>query len=253
MGEYEPIKTIKLGDRQYDLVPRHCAQCNKDHLEVWRWCGSSFSRYFFPSQYDQDDLVNFVKQIDEKLLQNSAQLLRDFKHHLDFVNSNAGIEADNTFAFLLLEYARQRISELQKLGALDALLSEDDSDNERDRALRLAFELGSAAAEHRVFDSYEEYFWEGIALAEGRETGRLKARAERLRQGEKTRNAILKAAQELYAKRPDLLRNDTETAREIRQMKLPALEKAPGHWLGIDSITKCLRQARKHPFHQEKE
>jgi hypothetical protein len=75
MAGYEPIKTTKMGDRQYDLVPRRCSQCNEDHLEVWRWCGSSFSRYFFPPEYNQDDLEYFVEQIDEKLLQNSAQLL----------------------------------------------------------------------------------------------------------------------------------------------------------------------------------
>jgi hypothetical protein len=168
---------------------------------------------------------------------------------VDSVNSDTGIEADISFAFRLLEYGRNRLCELSKLDALNALLTDEEPNNDRDRALRLAFELGSAAAEYRVVDTWEDYIRNGIALAEGREEGLPKARAERKRQGEKTRNAILKAAQELYAKRPELIRNDTQTAREILKMKLSALEKGHGCHLGLDSITKHLRQARKHPSH----
>jgi hypothetical protein len=159
------------------------------------------------------------------------------------VNSKLGIEADNSFAFRLLEYGRHRLAELSELGALDVLLTKDAPKNDQERALRLAFELGSAAAEYRIMRAYEPYMVKGIAVAEWREDGLPKARAERLRQGERSRSAILKAARELYAKRPELMRNDTETAREILRLNLPALQKGQGHQLGLDSITKYLRQA----------
>jgi hypothetical protein len=249
---WEAIKIIQIADRKYELIPRRCPKCNKDHLEVWRWCGASFSRYFFSPEYNQDDLEAFVERIDEQLLQNSAQLLHDYHQDLSAVNSERGIEADNSFAFRLLEYGRQRLSELNKLGMLDSLISDSDPKNDQERALRLAFELGSAAAEHRIMENFEDYIHDGIALEEWREEGLPKARAERLRQGERSRKAILRAAQELYAKRPDLIRNDTETAREIFRLNLPELQKGHGHQLSLDSITKHLRQARKHPAHQEK-
>jgi hypothetical protein len=101
-----------------------------------------------------------------------------------------------------------------------------------------------AAAEHRLLDSYEDFLFAGMALSEWRESGLPKARAERLRLGKTTRLAIVKAARQLYKADPGLLRNDSETARRITALNLPALQKGLGVSVGIDAITKHLRAAR---------
>jgi hypothetical protein len=102
-----------------------------------------------------------------------------------------------------------------------------------------------AAAEHRLKDTYEDYISDGMAMANWRKEGLPAARAERLRQGQRSRTAILKAAKTLYAKDPALIRNDTMTARAIQRLRLPELQKGHDQQLGIDAITKHLREARK--------
>jgi hypothetical protein len=82
-------------------------------------------------------------------------------------------------------------------------------------------------------------------MAEWRESGLPKARAERLRQGARSREAIVRAAKALYQTRPELIRNDTQTARAIQKMRLPELQRGYDHQLGLDAITKHLRSARK--------
>ena len=82
-------------------------------------------------------------------------------------------------------------------------------------------------------------------MSEWRDAGLPKARQERLRQGARTRSEIIRAAERLYANNPLLIRNDLETARQILEMRLPALQKGNGQQLGLDSITRHLRQARR--------
>lgn len=108
-----------------------------------------------------------------------------------------------------------------------------------------------AAAEHRLIDAYEDYLYDGMAMSDWREEGLPKARAERLRQGERSRRAILNAAKTLYAKDATLTRNDMKTARAIRRLQLPELQKGCGQQLGLDAITKHLREARKRPHGTE--
>ena len=152
---------------------------------------------------------------------------------------------DGSFASRLLEYGRQRVLKLQRLGLFNVLLSTDAPKNRPQEAVRTAFELGMAATEHRWTDEFEDYLFDGMAMADWRKAGLPAARAERLRQGKRTRTAILKAAKTLYAKDPALIRNDTMTARAIQRLKLPELQKGGGQQLGIDAITKHLRAARK--------
>jgi hypothetical protein len=246
--EYPVVASIKLGDRLYELLCRKCDVCNDDHYQVFRFCGPTFACYRFPHELDLSSFEDFVRQIDEKLLQSSHEMLRDFELELQKINSPAGIEANHSMEFLLAEYARQRLAILKDMGMLDALYTREGPTSEAERALRLAFELGAAVSEHKVMSTYEEYFWDGVAMAEWRESGLPKAREERLRQGARTREAIMRAAKRLYQTRPELIRNDTETAREIQKMKLPELRRGDEHQLGTDAITKHLRSARRTHF-----
>ena len=108
----------------------------------------------------------------------------------------------------------------------DTLLAEElPSRAARTSRIRAAFELGMAAAEYHVMDNCEQYMFDGIAMSGWRESGLPKARAERLRQGIRSRKAILEAARALYGKEPALIRNNSETARKILALKLPELQK----------------------------
>jgi hypothetical protein len=73
----------------------------------------------------------------------------------------------------------------------------------------------------------------------------LKAREERLRQGAKTRTEIVGAAKRLYQSDPNLIRNDTETARRILELRLPALQRGANQQVSIDAITRHLRASRR--------
>ncbi len=253
-GEYgpkHPVDEIKVGDREYQLLARKCDRCNNDHYEIWRWCGASFARWHMHLNFVPGDFQRYVEILDDQLLVSSNELLDDFHQEMDKINCSEGIAADWTYSFRLMEYARQRASLLNRLGFLDILLSEHPPQEPHEIAVRAAFELGHAAAERKLIADYEEYLFDGFAVSEWREAGLPKAREERIRQGERTRGEILKAAKLLYSKDPNLARNDTETARQILKMKLPGLQKGKGQQLSLDAITRHLREARKHPRAQE--
>jgi hypothetical protein len=223
---YPVIKSIKVHDRKYDLLKTYCSSCNQEHFEVLRFCGTTFARYWFPADLTEKDFA--VEIIDDKLLETSADMLNYFYGELEKVNTPEGIEANFSMEFRLLEYGRQRVSELQKMKFLDALLNRDPPATDVEKALRLAFEFGAAVAEHKTMTCYEDYMWDGIAMSEWRESGLPKAREERLRQGVRTRNAIAAAAKTLFKHSPELIRNDSETARAILKMRLPELQKGNG-------------------------
>jgi hypothetical protein len=62
---------------------------------------------------------------------------------------------------------------------------------------------------------------------------------------------LLAAAKRLYAEKPSLIRNDSETAREILKLNLPAMQKGRGQQLSVDAITRHLRATRKKALHPE--
>lgn len=192
------LKTKSISDRQYELVQRLCPRCETVHFEIFRFSGASFSRYHLDETFEEDDFDIFVDNIDEMLLQSAADLIEDFLRALIDKNSEHGIEADWTFAFRLLEYGRHRTSALSKMGMLDAIISRAEPRTKAERAVRAAFELGMATAEHRLLDTYEHYLWDGMALSDWRETGLPMARAERLRCGKITHTAVVGAARRLY-------------------------------------------------------
>jgi hypothetical protein len=244
-SKYAPVRELTIDDRRYDLMPRQCSNCGVEHYEIWRWCGASFARYKMPPHFTVDGFEEFVYRLDDQLLESSYDLVEQFREALEEVNSPQGIEADFSFSFRLLEYGRQRASLLQKLGFLDAVTLKDAPTKPDAIAVRTAFELGVAAAEHRLMVHYEDYVHDGIAMSEWRDSGLPKARQERLRQGAKTRAAILEATKRLYEKNPALVRNDCETARQIVKLRLPALQKGNSQCLSLDAITRHLRDARR--------
>ncbi len=220
-------------------------------FEVWRWSGASFSRYKTPQNFTAEEFDYFVELIDEQLLQSSSELLEEFHAKLRNRNSKEGIDADYSYAFRLLEYGRQKTSALGKMKYLRVLTSKDAPRNKKEEAIRLSFELGYAAAEFRLIEVYEDYVHDGIAMSEWRHAGLPKAREERLRQGMRTRKEVLAAAKRLYAENPSLIRNNSETAREILKLNLPAMQKGRGQQLSVDAITRHLRAVRKKSPHQE--
>ena len=76
---------------------------------------------------------------------------------------------------------------------------------------------------------------------EGREVGRPLARAARLRQGKRSRKAVIDAVSKLYAGDPLLRRNDLKTANQIAAMNLEALRKRDI----AEAIIKHIRAARQ--------
>ncbi len=250
-GTYEPIRELRIEDRQYDLMSRACSNCGTEHFEIWRWSGASFARYKMPSNFSVDDFEQFVGPLDEQLLESARDMLEGFRDKLDEVNSSTGVEADLSFSFRLLEYARLRIALLNKMGVLDALDGVEPPHDATSIAMRAAFELGCAVAEHRLMVNYEDYVHDGVAMSEWRDSGLPKARQERIRQGAKTRAAVLSAAKQLHEKHPELARNDSETARQIIRLRLPDLQKGGNSQVGLDAITRHLRDARRKPKRSE--
>jgi hypothetical protein len=199
-----------------------------------------------PQGFSCGEFEQFVEFLDEQLLESSHDMIADFHDELEKVNSpEEGIEANYNFSFRLVEYGRQRVLALQKLGYFDVLTSDKEPTESDQVAIRTAFELGFAVGQHRLMVNYEDYLYDGIAMSEWRDAGLPKARQERLRQGARTRSEIISAAQRLYANDPLLIRNDLETARQILRMRLPALQKGNGQQLGLDAITRHLREARR--------
>lgn len=252
-GESSPVRKKQPGelrkkliaDREYTLMERVCPDCNTKHFEIFRFAGASFSRYLMDETFEVEYFDDFVENVDVMLLESAADLIQDYYRSLVAKNSEYGIEADGSFAFRLLEYGRHRSSRLQKLGMLDAIISRDAPKSSAEEAVRAAFELGMATAEHRLIDTYEEYLWDGMALSEWRETGLPMARAERLRQGKITHTAVVAAARKLFKTNPNLKRNDSETARQVIGLNLPELQKGAGVCVSLDTITKHLRRARE--------
>lgn len=238
------LKSKTIFDREYTLFQRLCSNCEVWHYEIYRWCGASFSRYHMAAGFEAEDFEYFVEGLDERLLESAADMIQDFHRSLTSKNSELGIEADGSFAFRLLEYGRHRISRLQKLHMLDVIISNDKPKTSKAEAVRVAFELGMATAEFRLLDTYEDYLLDGMAMSEWRESGLPRAREERIRLGKVTHKAVVEAARTLYSKDQLLVRNDSETARRIRALNIPELEKGGGITVGVDAITRHLRSAR---------
>ena len=244
--KWQPVKELLIGDRRYELHGRGiCSCCGQEMFEIWRWAGAIFSRFVLVNNFDPANFDDYVQQLDEQFLESSAELLSYFHNEIQKINSEQGIKDDGSYAFRLAEYGRQRVITLQQLRKFDLLLSREKPATNHGKAVMAAFELGFAAALHRMMVNYENYVWDGIAMEDWRTAGLPKAREERLRQGAKTRSEIVNAAKRLYQSDPLLVRNDTETARRILKMRLPALQRGNSQQVSIDAITRHLRASRR--------
>ena len=111
-----------------------------------------------------------------------------------------------------IDKARLILSRFSKNGRLKQILDKAD-DVEDDFAA--AFLLGCLATDNFWIETHEEAVFEGYAHIEGRESGRPLAVAARLRQGKRSRRAVIEAASKLYLAQPLLERNDSRTAALI--------------------------------------
>jgi len=145
------------------------------------------------------------------------------------------------FRVRLIDKARLICSRFSKNGLLKEII-DHSNDNEND--IVSAFILGYIATEHHWLAVHENAVFEGYAHIEGREAGRPLALAARIRQGRRTRKAVIAVASKLYDQEPSLRRNDSKTANRIATMRLESLRKRDGTFLGPDAIVKHLRAAR---------
>src|SRR5262249_11578154 len=159
-------------------------------------------------------------------------------------NSRGLFEAEgvDVFHVRLIDKARLILSRFAKNGQLQRIL--DDSDNTDDDVVA-AFLLGCLATENYWIETHQEAVFEGYAHIEGRESGRPLATAARLRQGKRTRRAVMAAATKIYEHTPHLRGNDSKTASLIEAMRLEPLRKRDGTYLGCEAIIKHLRAARQ--------
>jgi hypothetical protein len=149
------------------------------------------------------------------------------------------------FRVRLIDKARLICQRFSKNGLLKKIIDNpDDSDND----IASAFILGCIATENHWLKVHEEAVFEGYAHIEGRESGRPLALAARIRQGKRTRKAVIDAAASLYEKDPSLRHNDSKTASRIAGMRLESLRKRDGTFLGGEAIVKHLRTARRRRF-----
>lgn len=153
------VQAICIEDREYNLIKQICTKCGEDMYVIWRWHGASFSRYFMDEDFSPSAFAEFAHSLDDSLGISSADLLAEYKEDLDKKNTAVAIYADFSYAFRLLEYGRHRISKLHKLGALETLLSREPTTTPTSEAVRAAFELGVAAAEHKIMNVFEDYMY----------------------------------------------------------------------------------------------
>jgi len=208
-----------------------------------RTSGASLSVYEI-SREDAERLDEYVTQLHISFAIDVATRLYRLRQTIQEFNSNGLFEAEgmHPFRVRLIDKGRLICSHFSKNGLFAQLLENaDDLDND----IALAFILGCIATDNHWLSVHQNAVFEGYAHIEGRESGRPLALAARLRQGKRTRKAVGAAASKLYERDPLLRRNDSKTATEIASMKLQALRKRDGTFLGPDAIVKHLRAIRR--------
>lgn len=235
-------RTIKLGNTTFELMVGRCA-CGGPIYKLLRMCGASISVYVIGPE-DRERLDEYVSELHESFavdVEPKLSLLRDMVKEY---NSHGAFEACelDVFRVRLIDKARLIFNRLSKNGMLQRILERPD-DIEDD--IVAAFLLGCLATENFWIDTHQDAVFEGWSHIEGREAGRPLATAARLRQGRRTRKAVLSAAAKVYQADPLLQRNDTRTAGIIESMKLDSLRKKDGTYLGSEAIIKHLRASRR--------
>jgi hypothetical protein len=235
--------TRKYGNTLYELFVSKCADCDGTVRRLLRTSGASISVYQISSE-DFENLEEYVEALHESFAADVETKLVQLRHTLADFNSRGLFEAEglDVFHVRLIDKARLILSRFSKNGQLQRVL--DDPDNMEDDVIA-AFLLGCLATENYWIETHQEAVFEGYAHIEGRESGRPLATAARLRQGKRTRRAVVEAAARIYKEDPLLRRNDSKTASLIEDMRLEGLRKGDGTYLGCEAIIKHLRAARR--------
>jgi hypothetical protein len=235
-------RTIKLGNTTYELMVGQCA-CGSPIYKLLRMCGASISVYAIRAE-DRERIDDYVSELHESFaidIETRLLLLRKMIEEYNSLGYFNTYDLDE-FRVRLVDKARLIFNRFSKNGMLQRILEgPDDIDDD----IVAAFLLGCLATENHWIDTHQDAVLEGWSHIEGREAGRPLARAARLRQGKRTRKAVLGAAAKVYQTDPLFQRNDAKTAALIEQMKLDALRKRDGTYLGAEAIVKHLRAARR--------
>jgi hypothetical protein len=233
---------VKLGDCTYELFVGTCS-CGEPIYKLMRTCGAALSIYQI-SQADYENLEDYIAELHASFAVDVDARMDRLRQTVHEFNSKGLFEAEeiDVFHVRLIDKARLILNRFAKTGRLQEILDNvDDVEND----LAAAFLLGYLATENFWLEMHAEAVFEGYAHIEGRESGRPLAVAARLRQGKRTRRAVIEAASKLYLQQPLLRRNDSRTATLIAEMKLDALRKRDGTYLGSEAIAKHLRAARR--------
>jgi hypothetical protein len=238
------VRTIKVDDTSYDLYVGACKCCGEPRYRLMRCNGASFSIYEVSSE-DCENLEEYVAELHSVLAVDVATKFTVLKEIIAERNSRGFFETEGMSPFRvgLIDKARLITNRLSKKGLMQEII---DRHNDLDHDVASAFILGCIATELQWLRMHEAAVVEGYAHIEGRENGRPLALAARVRQGKKSRSAVRTAAEKLYSDDPSLKRNDTKTAQKIAQLKLEALRKRDGTFLGTEAIVKHLRAIRPH-------
>jgi hypothetical protein len=233
---------VKLGDCTYELFVGSCS-CGAPIYRLMRTCGASISIYQI-CQADYENIEDYIAELHSSFAVDVGVKMYRLREAIEEFNTKGLFEAEeiDVFRVRLIDKARLILNRFVKTGRLREILDNaDDVEND----LAAAFLLGCLATENFWIETHEEAVFEGYAHIEGRESGRPLAVAARLRQGKRSRRAVMDAASKLYLKQPLLERNDSRTAALIEEMKLEALRKRDGTYLGAEAIAKHLRAARR--------
>jgi hypothetical protein len=233
---------VKLGDCTYELFVGTCS-CGEPIYKLMRTCGAALSVYQI-SQADYENLDGYIAELHASFAMDVDAKMDCLRQTIHEFNSKGLFEAAeiDVFHVRLIDKARLILNRFAKTARLQEILDNvDDVEND----LAAAFLLGCLATENFWLEMHAEAVFEGYAHIEGRESGQPLAVAARLRQGKRTRRAVIEAASKLYVQQPSLERNDSRAAALIEEMKLEALRKRDGTYLGSEAIAKHLRAARR--------
>jgi hypothetical protein len=239
------VRTFKREGVTYDFYTRACSCCGELMYFVGRTDGARVS-CFQISEAKAGNVDQVIDELHESFAIDVKSLINCLTTTLDEITSE-----DDCPRFLAAELSNYRIRTLDRArlilkrfsaeGKLESLEANADS---IDDDLTAAFTLGYLASENWWTINHEDAVFEGYRQQEAREIGRPLAVDARLRIGRKSRQAVINAARELYKKEPRLRRNDSKAAALIAQLKLPAMRKHDGTYLGNEAIIKHLRAAR---------
>jgi len=244
------VRTIKVDDTSYDLYVGPCKCCGEIRYRLMRCNGASFSIYEMSSA-DCENLEDYVADLHSVLAVDVETKLKGLKDTIAELNSRGLFEAEGMSPFRvgLIDKARLITNRLSKKGLMEEIITRH---NDLDHDVASAFILGCIATELHWLKMHEAAVIEGYAHIEGRENGRPLALAARVKQGKKSRSAVRAAAEKIYSEDPCLRHNDAKAAERIARLKLEALRKRDGTFLGAEAIVKHLRALRPHSHEKGK-